>query len=242
MKIEEIKRIEDRVEQMFKNGELKGTIHLSKGQEAIDYGIITWASAVSGMNPYVLGNHRSHGQFLIQGGTEEELIDALKKYKGQHLYIKDKFLSTGIQGALTAFAVGLSLTLDPRKQVICFIGDGTLGQGLFYEALGLASLYRPENLTYVIVDNNYSMSRTLMKPNIEGLALAYRMKLTIINEGWDVEKVSEASVKHFSDLKGPGIIYAKCARLCGHSINDTQVYRPKEELTEDFKQRYEVRN
>jgi len=238
--IERIKAIEKRIYDMFHRKELTGTIHLGEGQEAIDYGIISAYEALTGYYPFVVGNHRSHGQYLICGGNEEDLIKELKRYKGQHLYIKDRFITTGIQGGLTAFAVGYAMTLPDPKRVLCFIGDGTLAQGILYESFGLASLLRP-NITYVIIDNDYSMSRTLMKPNMEDIASGFDLDYFEIPEGWDLQHVMNRAVKFFSTTKGPGIIYARCKRLCGHSCNDTQVYRPKEELTEEWKNRYESR-
>jgi len=46
---------------------------------------------------------------------------------------------------------------------------------------------------------------------------------------------------HYNNYKGAGIIYIKTQRLCGHSCSDTQMYRPKEELAEEFKNKYESR-
>jgi TPP-dependent pyruvate/acetoin dehydrogenase alpha subunit len=236
--IDKIKNAETKIKALFDAKELKGTIHLGVGQEAIDCGVID-GCIQSGYTPFVLGNHRSHGQYLYFS-EEENLIKELKEYKGQHLYIPGKMLTTGIQGALTAFAVGLAMAFDESRRVLCFVGDGTLGQGLFYESLGLASMFGPP-VTFIIVDNDYSMSKTVLKVHPLYLAEYYGLPYTLISEGWIYEKVLFSVKVHYDNFGGAGIIHIKNKRLCGHSCSDTQMYRPKEELTSEFKEKYESR-
>lgn len=225
--------IENKIKEEFDNKRLKGTIHLSTGQEAIDVGIT--AAFPDGM---FFGNHRSHGQYLGATGDIEGLFRQIKQNKTQHLYYEDKFLSTGIQGGLlpVAFgnALGLSLSRSERPVVI-FIGDGTFGQGILYETLGLIQLYRP-NIHIVIIRNNYAMSKIEIMPNIENIGTAFNIHT--------LNFYYSKSPDHYKDAvnysrTGPKIFICSCCRLCGHSCNDTQVYRPKRELLEDYTKQYD---
>jgi len=237
-KLEEIKNIQHKIQKMYDDKILKGSIHLSCGQEAADLGIIK-ACEDLGYNFFIFGNHRSFGQYLYFA-TEDNLLKEIKEYKGQHLYIPNKILTTGIQGGLTAVAVGYGMTVPENKKVLCFIGDGTLGQGILYESLQLASLFKPRT-TFIIIDNEYSMSKTKFSPNIKYLAKYFNLSFTYIKDGWNFNSVFKKAKKHWKKYDGPGIIYIKCKRLCGHSCSDTQRYRPKEELMEKFKIKYESR-
>ena len=59
---------------------------------------------------------------------------------GLILFYKNKFFSNGILGGNTAMAAEMSYAIKFQKlnKIVClFIGDGTLGQGIFYETLNL---------------------------------------------------------------------------------------------------------
>lgn len=172
------------LQDQFKKGNIKGSIHLSFGQEHID------AKEATG---FVLGNHRSHGQYIARTDDIEGLIEQVCSGNSQHLYKPGEFLAHGIQGALSGVAVGLA---SEGVDVTYFIGDGTVGQGILWEALGMC-----EGLpvVFVVIDNDYSMSLT--------------KKTWLHNE-----------IKHHPNVK-----YYNTLRVCGHSVNDTQMYRPRGE-------------
>jgi TPP-dependent pyruvate/acetoin dehydrogenase alpha subunit len=236
-KIKKIRAVYDKIDSLVKGGVLRGTIHLGRGQEALDCGVV---DACPG--GFFVGNHRSFGQYL-QFRSGDDLIDKLKVYEGQHLYVPDKMITTGIQGAMTSFAVGTALAFQLKgidRHVVCFVGDGTLGQGSFYEALGLASVFNP-NITFIIVDNNYSMSKTKLDVCPEFLANAYALRYAEIYEANTYDRVYSIMQSWFTG-KGAGIVYATVERLCGHSCNDTQRYRPKEELSDEYIKKHESRD
>lgn len=235
--MERLKEIYDNIQYMYDNKELNGTIHLGRGQEAVDKGFIDACP-----DGFFVGNHRSLGQYL-QFKEEEDLIKAIKKHENQHLYIPDKLITAAIQGSLCPFAVGTAFAFKKKginRPVVCFIGDGTLGQGSFYEALNLAALFNP-NITFVIIDNRYSMSHTDVWYEHQYLASYLRLRYAEIYEGNIYNKVY-TSAKSWFEGKGAGIIYVTVERLCGHSCSDTQRYRPKEELTQEYIQKHEVRD
>lgn len=198
----------------FHEGELKGTVHLSLGQELVDTAIIQACD-----NPLVFGNHRSHGQFIATTGDLAGLFRQLLAGQSQHLYYPDKFMSTGIQGGLVPVAFGNALAFKRKgidRRVLCFIGDGTMAQGVVWETLQLMQIH-DVNMTLVVIDNNYSMGQTvrpLVMPDHPFVAY-YR------GVGpYDTEIVN---------APGPRLLQCHIERLCGHSCNDTEMYRPKEE-------------
>jgi 2-oxoisovalerate dehydrogenase E1 component len=216
----QIRKVELEILRRFKAGELTGTIHLSIGQELIDTSIIAAFD-----NPMVFGNHRSHGQYIAATGDVDGLIRQIENGMSQHLYFPEKFISHGIQAALLPVAYGYAS--GSGRHVISFVGDGTLGQGTLYETLGLLQR-RPARQTIVVMDNGYSMSATEKRPDVLLLGKSFGIPVTEWRE--------DAVIK---PLDGPQIIYAPCVRLCGHSCNDTEMYRPPEERTEEFRQSHD---
>lgn len=236
-----IKQIEKKIQTMYDSGEIEGSIHLSYGQEAVDVGIIQ-ACKDAGQDPFICGNHRSHGQYL-QFADGKTLISELKVFRGQHLYIPDRMITTGIQGGLTGVAVGIAYAFKRKginRRVLCFIGDGTLGQGILYESLGLASLFKVP-ITFIIIDNNYSMSATKFNNSCYHLAKQFKLNYCYIKNGHLKRTVYNKAINLFLTIL-PGIIKIDTKRLCGHSCSDTQMYRPKNELTKEYKALYESRN
>jgi len=216
-KIFTIRAVEERIARMNP----PGTTHLSMGQEVADVDIIG-----SYKNPFVFGNHRSHGQYLALTWDVEGLIRQVLDHRTQHLHKKDQFLSNGIQGGLTPVAVGMAYAFKRKgtgRRVLCFIGDGTTGQGVLYEAFNLASI-SDAPVTFVMYNNGYSMDKTILHNNphvwAEGIKRAFSIPVTH---------------HHYVDeTYGPELHVRDVYRLCGHSLSDTQVYRPKEERTQGW--------
>jgi len=220
---------------LFDEKKIGGTVHLSIGQEAIDTAII----AAHNDETRIFGNHRSHGQWLAATGDIKGLLEQIKNGMSQHLYKPGRFLSTGIQGALLPVAFGSAMATGRRT--LCFIGDGTLGEGIFYETLGLCQQYPKVPLTIVVIDNGYSMSKTDTVPRLWYLAHAYeKIQVMDMTDKWEsVENMSRALSGFYGGRMhecGPIIIDAKVYRLCGHSCNDTEQYRPAKELTKEWRQ------
>ena len=232
-----IKQAYANIRELFDAGEITGTIHTGEGQEAVDKGVID-ACIDAGYNPFVVGNHRSYGQYL-QFESESKLIGELKEHRGQHLHLPGKMITTGIQGGMAAFAVGVAVAnskLGNDDWVLCFVGDGTLGQGSFYEALAVAATLGPR-ITFIIVDNEYSMSKTRMRPNVMQLGHYFKMPIMLIDKGWHYITVYRFTQHHFNNWDGAGIIYIRTKRLAGHSCSDTQTYRTDLKDIRDYESR-----
>ena len=109
----------------------------------------------------------------------------------QHL-LSENFLSNGIQGGMVPVAAGYALINKLEKinsATIVFIGDGTLGEGILYEALNMISKWELP-LLIVIENNSYAQSTktsTVISGNIKNRALAFDIKYDEADT-WNWEK------------------------------------------------------
>src|SRR5579871_6769867 len=145
---------------LFSKGLLSGTTHTCLGQELCQMSIVR---ALDDPDDVVLSNHRNHGHFLTYSGAFEALVcEIMGRESGvcggvggsQHIAFRH-FHSNGVQAGMTAIGAGLALARRMRRAqsiVTCFVGDGTLGEGLLYESLNLASVWRAPML--FVVENN----------------------------------------------------------------------------------------
>ena len=154
-----IRRFEETVLDNFSKGVFYGTTHTCLGQEADAVGVIQNLAE----GDIVFSNHRCHGHFLAYGGEARALFaELMGKASGvcggrggsQHLQWLN-FYSNGVQGGIVPVATGMALA-EKRKHsqavTAVFLGDGTLGEGVVYEALNIAALWKAPVL-YVLEDN-----------------------------------------------------------------------------------------
>jgi TPP-dependent pyruvate/acetoin dehydrogenase alpha subunit len=150
---------------LFATGALAGTTHTCVGQETVAAGVV---SALDRTRDIVFSNHRGHGHFLAYCGEVERLyLEILGKPGGvcagrggsQHLQFRN-FYSNGVQGGIVPVATGMALAEKQHGTgavAVSFLGDGTLGEGVVYEALNMASLWRLP-IVFVIEHNGYAQS------------------------------------------------------------------------------------
>lgn len=192
-----IRSVEEKLLDLFNEGKINGTVHTCIGQE------LTGVCAAEFLNEddYVLSNHRGHGHFLARNkdlvGFFAEIMGRAAGVCGgmggsQHFFTKNH-LSNGIQGGMTPIGVGIALAnkiKQNNKIVTCFIGDGTLGQGVIYEAFNLASLWDLP-IVFVLENNKIAQSTSIhqtlsgsIQQRVEGFGLMYFKSNT-----WDVENL-----------------------------------------------------
>jgi len=159
-----IRRFEETVLDNFPRGSFFGTTHTSLGQEANAVGALAYIQE----NDIVFSNHRSHGHFLAYGGEPYALFAELMgrvtgvcggRGGSQHLHWRN-FYSNGIQGGIIPIATGMALAEKYKQSgsvTIAFLGDGTLGEGIIYEAFNIASLWKAPIL-YVLENNHIAQT------------------------------------------------------------------------------------
>lgn len=159
-----IRRFEETVLEQFPSGVFYGTTHTYLGQEADAVGVLSQIAP----EDVVFSNHRCHGHFLAYGGEARPLFAELMgrstgvcggRGGSQHLHWRN-FYSNGIQGGIAPLAAGMALAEKRRGRntlVVAFLGDGTLGEGVVYEALNLAALWSLPIL-YVLENNRIAQT------------------------------------------------------------------------------------
>ncbi len=239
-----IRRFEERITRLFREGLIPGTAHLCIGQEGCAVGAV---AAARRTDP-IVSNHRGHGHFLARTADPVALMaELLGKGTGacmgrggsQHLCaVRLAFYGTnGITGGGLPTATGLALSQKIRQTdaaVLCFFGDGATNQGTFHESLNMASIWNLP-VVYVCENNLYAMStpvsESMKVSTIADRASAYAMASACV-DGMDVEAVRlavAAALERARTGGGPTLVEAKCYRFCGHSKSDRLVYRSREE-------------
>lgn len=169
-----IRLTEQLILDQFSRGLVSGTTHTCIGQELAAMAVVR---ALDHPDDAVLSNHRNHGHFLTYSGDFVGLVaEIMGREAGvcrgrggsQHL-ASGHFHSNGVQGGMTGIGAGLALARKLRGSgalVATIVGDGTLGQGLLYESMNLASVWRAPLL--VVVENNGIAQTTYTHETIGG--------------------------------------------------------------------------
>ena len=239
-----IRRFEERVDSLFAAGELRGTSHLSAGQEAVAVG----ACAVLRSDDYLTSSHRGHGHFLARGAGARRLMAELfgkepgySQGRGGTQHVADFALGflgmNGITGGMIPIATGAAFSARYRKSeqiAVAFFGDGAANQGTFHESINMAAIWQLP-VIYLCENNGYAMSsparHMVSVPNIADRAAGYGMPGVIV-DGNDVLAVSDAVAAAAACARageGPTLIEAKTYRTLGHSRGDLRLYRTREE-------------
>lgn len=239
-----IRRFEERLDELFARGVIRGTSHLCAGQDAVAVGACMALQA----QDYVTSNHRGHGHMLAKGGDVKrvmaELFGKATGYSGgrggsQHMAcVEIGFLgSNGITGGGLPIATGAALALQMQKRdsvVLCFFGDGAANTGAFHESLNMAAVWRLP-IIYLCENNGYAMSTPFAEAfaieHVADRAAAYGMPGVVV-DGCDVLAVREAVAAAASRARaseGPTLVEVKTYRYYGHSKSDKCEYRTREE-------------
>jgi len=236
-----IRNFENALLALFPKGLVKGTTHTSLGQETNAVGII---SALQN-DDIVVSNHRCHGHYLSHTNDYMGLLnEILGKDNGvcggiggsQHLFYKNKFFSNGILGGNTAMAAGMSYAIKFQKlnKVVClFVGDGTLGQGIFYETLNLIG---KNKLPILIVVEDNGISQSTKTQNVLPGKIANKIKSFDIETVsidyphlFEINDISKNIINKIRNEIRPYCLIVKSNRMGPHSKGDDT--RSKKELT-----------
>ena len=239
-----IREFEERVGQLFMQALIRGTTHLSIGEEAVSVG------TCFGIRPtdYILTTHRGHGDGIAKGSGPKRILAEVAgkkagycKGKGGTMHITDLSVgnlgANGIVGGGIPIAVGVGLAIQYQKRdnvVVGFFGDGAVNEGAFHESLNLAAIWKLPVL-FVCKNNLYGMSVPIKEACLlEDLcerASAYGMPGVKV-DGMDPTAVRDVVAKAAERARageGPTLIECKTYRYFGHSKSDPRAYRTKDE-------------
>jgi TPP-dependent pyruvate/acetoin dehydrogenase alpha subunit len=246
-----IRQAEQRAYDLFLQNLVKGTSHLSLGQEAVAAGF-----AVA-MKPGDLSfcTYRGHAHTLARGAPVEKVLgelmqrdNGLMRGKGGSMHLTSA--EHGVMGSYAIIGAHLPIACGAawRAQYkgtddvsVCFFGDGTTNIGAFHEALNFAAVWK---LPVVFVcENNLYMEYTPIRDvtavahPAADRASAYGLDRIVI-DGNDADEVYRAARTAFDHARaggGPSLIECLTYRHSGHSRADPAKYRPPGELEEWLK-------
>jgi pyruvate dehydrogenase E1 component alpha subunit len=247
-----IREAEQRAYDLFLQNLVKGTSHLSLGQEAVAAG---FAVAMK-KGDLSFATYRGHAHTLARGVPVEKVLgelmgrdNGLMRGKGGSMHLTSEehgvMGSYAIIGAHLPIACGAAWRAQYKgdKDVsVCFFGDGTTNIGAFHEALNFAAVWK---LPVIFVcENNLYMEYTPIGdvtavPSPAGdRASAYGLPKIVI-DGNDADVVYREAIKAYEKARsggGPSLIECLTYRHSGHSRADPAKYRPEGEL-DRWKQR-----
>ena len=242
-----IRAFEDMCRRLFARGRLPGFVHLYIGQEAV----ATGACLALRTTDQITSNHRGHGHVIAKGGDParmfSELLGKADGYcggKGGSMHIVDfpsGMLGTnGIVGGGIPIAAGAAVAnqyLGNDKVALSFFGDGAANQGVFFESLNLAALWRLP-VVFLAENNQYTeWTRTgdLTAGEIADRAAPFGIPARTV-DGNDVEDVFRAvtqAAERARSGQGPSLIECVTYRWHGHNEGEEAFaghYRPAEEI------------
>jgi pyruvate dehydrogenase E1 component alpha subunit len=240
-----IRLFEEQVNELYKSARMPGLAHLYSGEEAVAVGVCTALRR----DDYITSTHRGHGHCLAKGAAVDrmfaELLGKAAGYcrgKGGSMHIADQDTgnlgANAIVGGSTGIATGAAMSSKMRgsdQVAVCFFGDGALGQGVLYEVMNMAALWKLP-VIYVCENNLYN-EYTHYSETTAGDLRARASAFGIFTEqvdGQDVRAVHAAAAHMVERARlgeGPSFLLCDTYRYYGHHVGDIQraYYRSKEE-------------
>jgi acetoin:2,6-dichlorophenolindophenol oxidoreductase subunit alpha len=253
-----IRLFEEQVNDLYTRALMPGLAHLYIGEEAIAVGICETLTN----KDYITSTHRGHGHCLAKGASADRMFAELLgkeagycRGKGGSMHIADP--ATGNLGAnaivcgSAGIATGAALTAKRLKTdhvAVCFFGEGALGQGVLYEVMNLAALYKLPVI--YVCENNLYTEYTHFSETTAGDILARGTAFGVYSEAVDgqaVRSVYEAAdrlVNRARRGEGPAFLLCNTYRYTGHHVGDInrEYYRSKLEEQEWKAQRDPIKN
>ena len=243
-----IREFEEKVNELYMKALMPGLAHLYSGQEAVAVGVCESLRR----DDYITSTHRGHGHCLAKGAAIHRMFAELLgkeagycRGKGGSMHIADpdsgNLGANAIVGGSAGIATGAAFSAKRRgsdQVAVCFFGEGALGQGLIYEVMNMAALWKLP-VIYVCENNMYNeythFSETL-SGEIISRAKAFGIHYEFV-DGQDVQLVYETTkrlVERARRGEGPSFLECQTYRYYGHHVGDINrtFYRSKEEEQE----------
>jgi len=241
------REFEEKLYYLFLTTQMPGTMHQATGQEAVAVGVVSALNA----DDYVTSTHRGHGHCIAKDVPLDLMMaemfakrNGVCKGMGGSMHLCD--FSRGMLGAFGIVGAGIpiatgaalsSVVRDTEQVAVCFFGDGAINEGVFHEALNMASLWKLP-VVYVIENNQYalSMPNELVSAvtNLSSRGCGYNIPGETVdgNNVTAVYRAAKKAVDRARDGKGPFLLECITYRVRGHARFEPANYRKKDEVEE----------
>jgi TPP-dependent pyruvate/acetoin dehydrogenase alpha subunit len=240
-----IREFEEHANNLYLRALMPGLTHLYEGEEAVAVGIC------ESLRPgdYITSTHRGHGHCLAKGAKPDRMFAELLgkeagycRGKGGSMHIADPATgnlgANAIVGGSAAIATGAAFSakkLGNGRICVCFFGEGALGQGVLYEAMNMAQLWKLP-VVYACENNMYN-EYTHYSETTSGEILARPAAFGIPAESVDgqdvraVHALASQFVERARAGEGPAFMLCNTYRYRGHHVGDInrEYYRAKQE-------------
>jgi acetoin:2,6-dichlorophenolindophenol oxidoreductase subunit alpha len=240
-----IRLFEEQVNDLYTSAKMPGLAHLYIGEEAVAVGVCS----VLRDDDYITSTHRGHGHCLAKGASVDRMLAELLgkepgycRGKGGSMHIaeqeKGNLGANAIVGGSAGIATGAALSAKKRgtdQVAACFFGEGALGQGIVYECMNMASLWKLP-VVYVCENNLYNEYTHYLETTagdigkrVEAFGIPWQQV-----DGQDVLAVQAAATKAVERARrgeGPSFLLCLTYRQRGHHVGDVDrsYYRSKDE-------------
>jgi len=240
-----IRTFEDNANQLYLSAKMPGLTHMYSGEEAVAVGICDALKTTD----KITSTHRGHGHCVAKGAEFKqmfcELLGKEEGYcrgKGGSMHIADQshgnLGANAIVGGSMGIATGAALSarmLGSDDVTVCFFGDGATAQGLMYEVMNMAALWKLP-VIYVCENNGYSeytATAEIAAGSITARAEAFGIEAHQI-DGQDVlgvNALTQKLVERCRKGEGPFFMELMTYRYHGHHVGDInrEYYRSKQE-------------
>jgi pyruvate dehydrogenase E1 component alpha subunit len=251
-----IRRFEEKCAELYSAGKIRGFLHLTIGQEAVDVGVMQPLRT----DDAVVATYREHGQALARGIPAGTLMaemfgkqEGCSRGRGGSMHVFDAerrfYGGNAIVGGGLPLAAGLALAdklADRSRVTACLFGDGAVAEGEFHETLNLAALWRLPVL-FVCGNNLYAMGTRIdrAQAQIDVCRKAEALGVRSVSvDGMDVLACEDATREAVDKVRrgdGPLLLEFRTYRFRAHSMFDPELYRDKREV-EQWRTRDPVRS
>jgi len=233
------------VNELYTRALMPGLAHLYSGEEAVAVGIC------EALRPddYITSTHRGHGHCLAKGAAPDRMFAELLgkeagycRGKGGSMHIADPDTGNLGANAIVAGSVGIATgaalsakRLNTNQVAVCFFGEGALGQGVLYEVMNIAQLWKLP-VIYVCENNlynEYTHYSETTAGDIPARAAAFGVQTASV-DGQHVRAVHAVATQLVQNARnggGPAFLLCNTYRYHGHHVGDInrEYYRSKEE-------------
>ena len=247
-----IRRSEEKIRKHYYDDEMKTPVHLSVGEEAIAAGVIH----ALGPKDQFFGTYRSHGIYLARTEETDRFFAELHGKKtglacgkagSMHLCApEDGFMgASAIVGSIIPVGVGAAFAnkyLKNGKIVAVFFGDGATDEGVFWESINAACLWKIPIL-FVCEDNELAVfTKDEERQGYKSLPdIISKFDIKVFKESTtDAEKIYNLTIKAIDSIKKtgrPSFLHLKYYRYLEHvGINEDfdAGYRSKKDFLKWF--------